>query len=395
MIRWGEPVISSIRVSALTLDPEGSFRRECPRPLGLRQAGYDADFDSVTLFYDVYRHNDQIVFQGPPFINLFEPLRQSLPFRSAFRSIFPKARHISGQKRGEVWLRSNDDHVTIDGPIGFYEVHVQPNLSVLFKDRRVLLTVSKDNPIHWISDWISFHVLEHAADAVLIYDNGSTLYSPGDLQAALRSSFPSIVIHVISWPFPYGPQGGAIGLDGGIEAPWDSDFCQSGALQHARFRCLASARSVLQMDVDELLLSSSGRSIFAAAEASSSGIIKFSGSWISPAGWEGLDPDSRRHADFWLKMSNTEDLCTPKWCIVPTRFKGLNVSWSVHNLFGTRHNKLISSEFQFRHLRAISTNWKEKRWLRDSSRPDGLCPDMPLKAAYERANLVKSSTNSS
>ncbi len=382
-------IMNQIQLSSIRLDADGPLHRESPRPVELRQAGYDAAFDTHTLFYDVYRHEGHIVFQGPPLLNLFEQVRNSLPFRSAFRPIFPWARHVHAEKRGEIWLRSTSDHIVIDGPIGHHEMPVQPSLNHIYENRRVLLTVSKNNPIRWISDWIAFHASEHGADAALIYDNGSSCYTPADLQSALRAVFPQMVIHVLSWPFPYGPQGGATGSINGIETPWDSDFCQVGALQHARFRCLSMARSVLQIDVDELVLSSSCQSVFAATEASPSGFLKFGGRWISPIICTETAPNDARHGDFWMEMPDSTDRCTPKWCIVPSRFKFLKISWSVHNLFGTRHNRHISPAFEFRHLRAISTNWKEQRWPDTSISATELYPDIPLKKAYVRAGLVR------
>jgi hypothetical protein len=64
----------------------------------------------------------------------------------------------------------------------------------------------------------------------------------------------------MEWPFKYGPQG-ANSWD-----HWDSDFCQLGAWEHARWRFLQNARSAMNSDIDELVLSKSGQSVFEAAE---------------------------------------------------------------------------------------------------------------------------------
>src|SRR5690606_8950495 len=138
--------------------------------------------------------------------------------------------------------------------------------------------LSQNNDLRWIADWVHFYARLHGADGVLVYDNASSAYSLADLQATLDDAvskagaaggnFPALAV---AWPFPYGPQGGMAGAVNGVETDWDSDFCQTGSLQHARHRFLRQARSVLNVDVDELVLGTGGRSVFEATEQSRSG----------------------------------------------------------------------------------------------------------------------------
>src|SRR5665213_36842 len=74
---------------------------------------------------------------------------------------------------------------------------------------------------------------------------------------------------VLCGPFKYGPQSTlAQGL-------WDSDFYQLGAWEHARWRFLTQARSAMNTDIDELVVSARGRSVFEAAERSLFGIARY------------------------------------------------------------------------------------------------------------------------
>lgn len=379
-------------LSSAGLDPAGPWRRESPRPEALRNAAYAQGFDWWTLLYDVYRVERHVVMQGPPLLNLFEPLRASGPLRGAFRPILPRARHVSRNKRGEIWLRSDADRLVLSGPLGAFDLQVQPNLSHLFAGRRVLLTLSRNNAPRWIEDWIRFYAAEHGADAVLLYDNASTAYSGADLQARLRAAFPELPIVVVDWPFPYGPQGGAAGAVNGVEAPWDSDFCQTGSLQHARFRFLLQARSVLNVDIDELVLSDRGRSIFAATEAAQGGFIKFPGHWISAATRHAVTPENCRHADFTLIDRQVTQGCPPKWCIVPGLRHAHRHSWSVHNLFNAPANRVVSAEFTFRHMKPISDSWKEDRAPMQVTDADRFEEDDALAAAFARCGLQRSHT---
>lgn len=383
----GGPALSTCRVA-----PGCGVLREPPRPPELRGPAYADQFDWDTLFYDVYRVGRHVVFQGPPLLNLRAEIEQGDWLASRLKGFFPRAKRIERNRGSEYWVREGGDAIVLDSPLGHHDIRVQPNLSDRFAGRRVLHTLSRNNDIAWIVDWARFYVTVHGADAVLLYDNASTDYSTDDLRAALGEAFPGLAVAVVDWPFRYGPQGGMAGAVGGTEAPWDSDFCQTGSLQHARFRFLGKARSVLNVDVDELVLSDRGRSVFAAAEKTRGGFVKFAGHWISATTPHGAAPGSARHGDFWLRDAEETDTCPPKWCVVPGRTSTARHCWSVHNLFGARRNRHLSGEFAYRHMRGISKGWKEVRWDASAYDPDRFTPDAQLQAAFEIAGLAPGAT---
>ena len=375
-------------LSSAMIDPGAGLRRESPRPCELRNAAYADQFDWDTLFYDCYRVGPHVVLQGPPYRNLIGPLLASRPLAQAMRRWLGRPCLVDRDYRGEVWLRSDASHLILAGPIGTYDLPIGPDLSHRFAGRRVIHTLSKDNAPRWIHDWIQFYRAEHGADGVLIYDNGSARYGAADLQADLRRAFPDMVIHVVSWPFRYGPQGGLAGAVNGREAPWDSDYCQTGSLQHARLRWLGQARSVLNVDIDELVLGTCGVPIFEATERSASGFIKFAGQWISAASPAPANAQTSRHADFIHRDRRETRACPPKWCIVPARHHPLRTSWSVHNLFGSRHNRRIDGRFTYRHMMAISDSWKEDRQIACHFDAADHVEDTALRDAFVRAGLA-------
>lgn len=376
--------LSTCRIAA-----DSPVRRVPPRPPELRNSAYAGQFDWDTLFYDVYRVGRRVVFQGPPLLNLREPAEQSGYFAKRLHGLFPPARLIERNRSSEYWVREDADRIILDGPLGHYEIAVQPNLSARFAGRRVLHTLSRNNDIAWILDWVRFYVAVHGADAVLLYDNGSTDYASDDLRASLREAFPALVAEVVDWPFAYGPQGGMAGAVDGAETPWDSDYCQTGSLQHARFRFLGEARSVLNVDIDELVLSPRGTSIFAATEQSRRGFIKFEGRWVSATTPHAVPRGQGRHGDFWLRDAAETDECPPKWCAVPSKASRVKHCWSVHNLFGARANRRISSEFAYAHMRGISQGWKENRWDAVDHDPARFSPDETLRAAFVKAGMLR------
>lgn len=367
------------------LAPSG-ITRDCPRPPGLRNARFAEQFDWDTVFYDVYRVGAQVLFQGPPLFNFAAMLRNSRMFRPRW---LPRTRWVERNRASELWLRTDANVVALDGPLGPQTITVQPNLSHELAGRRVLHTLSKDNEIRWIIDWIAFYVAEHGADAVLFYDNGSTIYNTDELRRRLEEAFSAMPVIVVDWPFRYGPQGGMAGAVDGQEAPWDSDYCQTGSMQHARFRYCLSARSVLNVDIDELVLSDRGRSIFAATEENRTGFIKFAGRWITTATPLPVPHADCRHADFLFRETGTGDDCPPKWCLAPARVHWRKHTWSVHNLFGAKANRTISNEFVYRHMKGISNSWKEARNDVSALDPERHVMDEALQHALRRAGLTR------
>src|SRR5262249_24401538 len=151
-------------------------------------------------------------------------------------------------RHSQIWIDvpANTTKLALDTSIGRFDISPTPSMSPLFKDKRVLFTLSKNNKIEWIADWIRYNRDIHGANAVLIYDNASTIYSPTELMERLRPMPGMNETCVVSWPFKYGP----LGL--GLLHYWDSNFCQYGMLEHARWMFLQQARSALNSDIDEL-----------------------------------------------------------------------------------------------------------------------------------------------
>ena len=363
------------------------MRRESVRPLDERGPAFEAEFDATTLFFDVFRKADdsRILLIGPSLLNLKPALAQARmtalpsgrPCRFRVRSFDRHDRVTAAAPPGTTAL-------VIDGRLVRCEVTVGENFSAAFAGRRVLLTLSKDNRIDWVLDWVRYHRDRHGADAVLLYDNGSTAYAPEALQAALGALDGIAVARVVSWPFKYGPQGT---LRGG----WDSDYCQFGALEHARWRYLAHARSVLNGDVDELVVADRAEGVFAAAEASLAGIVRYDGVWIM--GIAGREPEAGpavRHRDYRTRLrprlrrrlfSTVDTLaCFVKWTAVPARCPE-RAQWCTHRVAGWLAGMPKTRRFTFRHFRQINTQWKYDRTALEAFDPARHVIDEPLAVA--------------
>jgi hypothetical protein len=347
----------------------GDLRRIATRPPDHRDADFDKKFDADTLFYDCFRLPDgRVALLGPPALNLLAQVEgmeiRALPGRPACRFTFRELdRH--GRMIVEAPAEAHALELTFAG--GRAEVPIGPNEAQVFAGRRVLLTMSRNNALSWIKDWIVFARDLHGADAVLFYDNASSLYSAGDVLEQIAGIEGIAAARVVQWPFKYGPQG----LD--AKRFWDSDFCQHGAWEHARWRYLPAARSVQNADVDELLLARDGRSVFAAVEADPWGVFRYRGRWVVGTSDTaiGADDPARSHRDYDTVLKQQPGrrfgllpfdraACAPKWAAVPAKCPP-GAQWGVHSIRGWLASRRVNNAFSYRHFREIGDSWKYDR----------------------------------
>lgn len=219
-----------------------------------------------------------------------------------------------------------------------------------FKDCNVIYTMIKNDNLTWVYDWVLAHQKNHGANAVLIINNGSTSYSSRDLLDTI-SRVPGVrSAHVIDVPIPYGPP------DASYSAPIGLEFLQTACLNLVRDRFLNQARAVLVCDIDEIITSKVGQSIF---DVTAQSLMKYrliKGSWR----YSKATDEVPRHSDHIL-IDHSQKQCQPKYCIVPDSVLG-RMCWSVHSLENV--NRRIfrpNNQFSFFHCYSISTSWKTKR----------------------------------
>jgi hypothetical protein len=370
-------------------------RREAIRPPEFRGENFERDFDSATLFYDAVQVSDsQVAVFAPPFLNLSNAVAATT-FRQGAKRSSARTRRLD--RHTQLWLDIHDNGASIqaDSALGNFEISVSRNESRMFRDCRVIFTMSKDNPIEWVLDWVRFNRDVHGADAVLIYDNGSGAYDSAALSSALGSVSGLRCSVVMEWPFKYGPQGT------NSRDHWDSDFCQLGAWEHARWRFLQDARSVMNSDIDELVLSRTNKSVFEAAEQSWSGLVRYPGRWIIGVDDGGLDNSAnapQRHFDFsilmppkyqrakFLMLRDTNG-CPAKWTVVPNRCPA-HAQWHVHSISRWWASYFCTRDFSFRHFREIGSNWKYQRTNRVLLDPSIHEADSLLKETFRRVDWV-------
>ena len=352
---------STLKLSSWILDQAGGLLREPSRPPAYREPGFNDVYDFTTVFCDVFWSADgcSIFVLGPPLLNLEQELELSFASEPGGHRCGHKIQHLDRVDRIEVAAPPGTEKLIVKTCLGDRVLAPQPNLLDVFRDKRVILTINKDNDLAWIRDWARFHRHHHGCDAVLLYDNGSTRYSADQLQAALSGIEGIDAVAVIDWPFPWGA----------MDAASDSKFCQMVMFEHARLRCLSGAKSVLQGDVDELVLTTTGESAFELAERSAGGYLRYRGLWVEAVtGNAAKDRDGNggpvRHRNFSY-VRHDVDKAAAKWICYPGKQRR-GVQWSPHLVRGaglhpSTRDAELASRISLRHFKAINNGWRIDR----------------------------------
>lgn len=201
-------------------------------------AGISLDnFDKKTVLYDVSLDSVEkcLIAYGPPLLNL-------KPYLSRMQL------YVNGERATYEWedhprLKISFLKAELPSASGYDIVFEFPDFSKAVRvendpppvGRKVLATVSKNNKVSWVWEWIKFYKKNYNIDDVVIYDNGSD--NREELKNALADE-----AYVVDWDFPYGPTGKT-----------HNTFAQAGALNHCLKR-FARKGVLYNFDIDELLI---------------------------------------------------------------------------------------------------------------------------------------------
>lgn len=348
--------------SNVTLDPSQPLRRqpyEAERP---RPQPFMDSFDQSEIFYDVFRDHtgSHVYLLGPMALNLAPLVEQmEITGQPSGTRAKPRVFHAIQMLIARVTLPKGDDTLEIRFGDQTFSVPVQPNRSPEFADDRIIVAINKDNELDWIRDWARFYVREHGATAAVIYDNGSTRYSRAELSAALAEVEGLKRYLVIDWPFRYGSR------DHGFTAHrfgenW-ARFAQPPMFTHFFRKYAMASRSFVSVDIDELVISRSRKSIFRSAERSLFGLRRFNRIWVlNMRDTEGLP----HHADYAIRKKGMAAKDRgKKWAASPRR--AYLASWRAqmwtHQVRGWLNLSGSSADFFGYHFRGISHAWNYDR----------------------------------
>ena len=317
-------------------------------------------YDRKTFFYDAFFDdiNFQVVIFAPKLLNFESLLEQWAP---RLDGVNHPHWIINKFKRYDV-IRIKTTTTVQNFHFKLFNIDYYINLPKInhdyFENLNVICTLSKNNNLDWIRDWMVHHHRTQSADGLILFDNGSTIYSIEKLREFLSTVPGYKVIEVISAPLPFGPP----------TASARAKFLQPALINLARARFLNRANSVLCIDIDELVISRSGKNIFQYTQKNFWGFVAFNGEWRYAKAKNSLI----RHSDHTWKNEQDEK-CASKYCYDPKSLLG-QMDLDVHGLtlFGRRLFP-TSKEFSFVHCRSINTAWKNPR-----KNPENLIADQMI-----------------
>jgi hypothetical protein len=355
--------------SAVFLPEKSPFRRHPRAPNRARPPEFTAGFEDRALFYDCFWNadGDSIVLAGPPPLNLMPVLERARYLAE------PSGKHLTPSfsvSRSTATVEFRDapkDTRSVSLHVGgnVHKTPVQPNLADRFARTRCLSTMNKDNDLDWIALWADWHARLHGADAILMFDNGSTRYGIDDLERTLAAVPGMKTVAVLSWPYRYGT------LDRGVlfHRHW-ANFIQVAGLMVWIRRFGAKAEGLMNCDIDELVGTNNGRSAFDIVKQSPDGFVSLRGQWVESVARSG---DGHHHFAYRYRHSSPlKALCANKWLLDPKRdwVRGSGIVPMMHRIYGMPGEMPERApRLPFWHFRGISTNWKDERRIEGAVNP--------------------------
>jgi len=330
---------------------------------------FDERYDFHTFCYDTFEQGGSAVQVCPPLLNFHAEAQLDGAALASTEAISVQRR----RKVDVIGVRGRTVGCSVKVAIGgiHFERNVAANGCQLFAGRRVILTMFKYEPLSWLRQWVEFNIRYHGIEAALIYCNDMPHMQPQDVLDGLAGIRGLEALGVVSFPFPYGPLSGM----------WRARFCQFGMLEHARLKYLSDAQGVLWGDIDELVLTSDHRPIFALLDDTDDGYLAFSGKYVStdktaeiPVSVEARRFQYFRHVD---DQANHGHGVAGKWAVAPGRTG--DTQWLTHFL-ADRASRPHDNRIAMRHFLNMNVGWNADRPTHSLS----LAPDALLEQAYRK-----------
>jgi hypothetical protein len=353
-----------IEPNPIFLEERGGLRRLPTQPELKRPIEFWDGFDAYGLFYDVFRDVDgkRIWLVGPDVKNLRQALEEAHVV-GLTSGVKRRVKTIYGCENcvACVSLPTEDQELQLN--IGGQSIvcRIGRNLSTQFAGKRTVLCINQDNHLDWMRDWARFYHLEHGANAVCIFDNNSQNYSKDDMLATLQQVAGIETVRVVNWPFKFGVMD-KLGQDNGLNQ--NVRFAQPPMYPAFFLRLGQKAASILNVDVDELVLSSTGKSIFSSVERRLFGTIKFDRFLVENAREATKGEFSSAFLGFHFRDKNRtgrQDNLR-KWAIAPRKLKVTKktpMPWT-HRVYGVLNPYPVSKDFKCYHFASVNTGWRAK-----------------------------------
>ena len=337
------------------------FRREPARPHHLRidycnGLKFNDNFDWDHIWYDAIQINiTTVILIGPPLYDIIDWMKTNGSFiLDSGQSCEFNFVILERVCYTIITVPNVVNTITFHAASEKIELKINYNTGY-YNDLKTMVTLQKNNPVQWIQQWIQYHYDVLGVQGFLIYDNASTDYTIEFLEENIQ--YKDAKIKVVSWPYPYGPQGSDF-------TPWDSDYCQYVMLEHSKWRYLANASLVLNNDIDDYIFLDGLTldTILSNLTKGNAKCLRYKGIWIEPVdittGVSAFNvPVEERHVkNYYCTDDSNETGIGYKWMLIPKNC--INYQWNVHQIGGPM---LKSLQIWYGHYLSHNTGWSWKR----------------------------------
>ncbi|MGI9254755.1 MAG: hypothetical protein ACR2J8_13510 [Thermomicrobiales bacterium] len=347
----------AVALSSVVADPAFGIVRHPPDPAEDQHIDYIERLDVLTIFYDIFLtvEGDRIIALGPP---LDQPIRDDLRVFSwpDGAACAHSVRRLGGGLHigYEVTTILPPDpsacqSLLIEVAGQRFLVPVQPSAAPFLAGARVLIAKNYNNDLIWIRDWTEFHVREYGFDAVLIYDNDSDRYTPGDIERALARTPGIARVAVVAMPFSFGPV-----LDAAGRRVARANHLQYAIVYHAMRRMAPLADLMFHADIDELVIAEQPDEFRALLADERLPQVIVHGVNIANAAADPAAPS--RHREFW-RFRHVRDQRPNKWFARP-RLVPETAFPSIHHIIHCPEVHCPREVALVCNLLGITTGWK-------------------------------------
>ncbi len=314
------------------------------------KAGYELD----TVFYDLFfgGGGDRLIAIGPPPLNFSSEIRLIKIYTDDCKVNLVKKVTFIERDRICFFHFSLNQVLNINEPCSLHlEFPCGHQATCELKPQNCdpvqlqITTLQKNNPVSWISDWITYFT-KQGAQRFILYDNGSDNFT--EIEHALTYLNLDIEVILISWPFNYGP----------IRSNYNK-FCQAGQNNHAN-QLFHQTQWCGHFDLDEYPVPQNRESIvdILARQNRFIGVLRLDSYWV-------------RKINSNQAKSSLSDFSAMDFKVRDKTLRGTGHKYFIRQAAykeAKTHNGLVKfgfirklakpSDFVFLHFLGLTTNWK-------------------------------------
>lgn len=342
---------------------------------------FDETYDYHTLFIDVFRDGEQVIFVSPPFLNFKDILISELKLIDEYKNQYQM--QFIDLDRCSLMISavpSNIDSLFLTKENGDnFEIKIKPRCSD-FDGKKVLCTMQKNEPIYKITNWIQYHNTLYDVEGFIVFNHQSELYTNEFLYEKIIEKIPqNVFIEVVDWNIPFGV----------IGPPWDSDWSQYIMLNLCKYNFCKNSKLLINHDLDEYFVSEySLDEIIESMISNDCGAVIYESKNISCY----TDTDSEfLNQRYYYHPDEVDEFKMTKWIAIPS--KTLRTIYTLHSVYGT--NVEPTQDFYYAHMWPLSSknhdqsNHCSPKDYRKTCKDDGYKIDHLLKSNFDKCPKFK------